>query len=292
MTRKLLAMTVLFTAALQFPSRGQAPEAFSPYVDGEGRINRPTEYRKGWAHLGTYFVQGERPDGNSMHSVYTERSTLDSYLSNGEWPDGATLVKEVRGVTGAVLSTGNASWAGLPQVWFVVVKDRQGRFPGNPLWGDGWGWALFEADRPDRQAANDYRQDCLACHEPARDTDLVYVQGYPVLGVQPGPASPAANATRVEQAPVDLSSGAPERGAVVFAGTCTLCHTLAAGVRKRGPSLGGIVTVGELPSGKPASAENILRQINEGGGGMLVPSQVGSPPNRSRTSSPTLKAPR
>lgn len=268
MTRKLLAAAALYATALQLPLQGQATPSFSPYVDSEGRISRPAEYRKDWVHLGTYFVQGETPDGDSMHSVYTERGTLDSYQSTGEWPDGATLVKEVRGVAGAELTTGNASWAALPQVWFVVVKDRQGRFPGNPLWGDGWGWALFEADRPDGQTAKDYRQDCLACHEPARDTDLVYVQGYPVLGVRRRPDSPLANATRVEQAPADLSSGAAERGAIVFAGTCTLCHTLAAGVRKRGPSLGGIAADRELPSGKPASAENILRQINEGGGGM------------------------
>ena len=26
-----------------------------------------------------------------------------------------------------------------------------------------------------------YKTDCLGCHEPARATDLVYVQGYPML---------------------------------------------------------------------------------------------------------------
>ena len=28
---------------------------------------------------------------------------------------------------------------------------------------------------------DDYKVDCLGCHEPARKTDLIYEQGYPVL---------------------------------------------------------------------------------------------------------------
>ena len=29
-----------------------------------------------------------------------------------------------------------------------MIKDAKGRFPGNDLWGDGWGWALFLAKEP------------------------------------------------------------------------------------------------------------------------------------------------
>jgi hypothetical protein len=49
------------------------------------------------------------------------------------------------------------------------------------LWADGWGWALFNADSPDKQVATDYRKDCWGCHVPAASTDRVYIQGYPVL---------------------------------------------------------------------------------------------------------------
>src|SRR3546814_10636917 len=62
-----------------------------------------------------------------------------------------------------------------------MVKDDTNRFSGNPLWGDGWGWSFFEAGAPDEPVTQDYQAECLACHEPARDTDLVYVRGYPVL---------------------------------------------------------------------------------------------------------------
>jgi len=27
-----------------------------------------------------------------------------------------------------------------------MIKDRKGRFTGNDLWSDEWGWALFDAN--------------------------------------------------------------------------------------------------------------------------------------------------
>jgi len=91
------------------------------------------------------------------------------------------LVKEVFATDHAQLTTGDAHWATNTKVWFVMIKDDKGRYPGNPLWGDGWGWALFKADAPDKQVATNYKKDCLGCHVPAQSTDWVYVQGYPVL---------------------------------------------------------------------------------------------------------------
>ena len=41
-----------------------------------------------------------------------------------------------------------------------MIKDAKGRFPGNDLWGDGWGWALFEAKDPKKNVATDYTTDC------------------------------------------------------------------------------------------------------------------------------------
>ena len=48
-------------------------------------------------------------------------------------------------------------------------------------WGDGWGWALFKSDSPDKPVATDYKRDCLGCHVPAKADDWIYVKGYPVL---------------------------------------------------------------------------------------------------------------
>ena len=65
--------------------------------------------------------------------------------------------------------------------WFVMIKDTQGHFPDNSLWGDGWGWALFEPREPMKNIATNYRTDCLGCHIPAKATDWVYIEAYPTL---------------------------------------------------------------------------------------------------------------
>ena len=63
-----------------------------------------------------------------------------------------------------------------------MVKDGNDSQAGrSPLWGDGWGWAFYEGTETRKTVTTDYRDDCLACHEPVRGQDLVYVQGYPVL---------------------------------------------------------------------------------------------------------------
>jgi hypothetical protein len=67
------------------------------------------------------------------------------------------------------------------KLWFVMVKDDKNRFPDNPKWGDGWGWALYYANDPSKDVSTDYKKDCLGCHVPAKLTDFVYVDGYPVL---------------------------------------------------------------------------------------------------------------
>ena len=65
--------------------------------------------------------------------------------------------------------------------WFVMVKDAKGRFAENPIWGDGWGWALFKPDNASVNVAKDYKTDCLGCHIPAKDKDWIYTEAYPTL---------------------------------------------------------------------------------------------------------------
>ncbi len=154
---------------------------FAPgIVSQNGAISVPrTDYRKDWSFLGTYSADGG--EGIGFHSVYTQPETVGYFRKNGSFPDGAVLVKELFDTEGGDLTTGAVRWASKPVGWFVMVKDTKGRFAGNPLWGDGWGWAYFKAGEPDITATKDYRAECLACHEPVRPTDLSYVQGYPSL---------------------------------------------------------------------------------------------------------------
>ena len=62
-----------------------------------------------------------------------------------------------------------------------MIKDTEGRFAGNPLWGEGWGWALFQTDDRTVNVATAYTTDCLGCHVPARANDWIYVEAYPTL---------------------------------------------------------------------------------------------------------------
>src|SRR5262245_5085627 len=149
-------------------------------VDKGGNIRRPAEIRDLYQLLGTYDVL-LNPTGEQMHVTYASPGTAEYYRKNGKFADGTVLVKEVFGTEHASMTTGDAHWASGTQVWFVMIKDEKNRYPDNRLWGDGWGWALFKNDAPDRQVATDYKKDCLTCHVPARSTDWVYVQGYPVL---------------------------------------------------------------------------------------------------------------
>jgi Cytochrome P460 len=154
------------------------PKGFQ-LVDKAGNIRKPGNVRDTYQALGAYTVLD--PMGNQMHMTYASPGTAAAYRKTGKFPDGTVLVKEVLGTEHAQMTTGDAHWASGTKVWFVLIKDDKGRYPGNPLWGDGWGWALFKADSPDKQVATDYRKDCLGCHIPAKSTDWIYVHGYPVL---------------------------------------------------------------------------------------------------------------
>lgn len=179
-------LTVALSSRTGLPLQADEPSAqtdgFSPYVAKDGGISLPLDYREKFMHLGTYAVAtkpGQPVD--EMHNVYASSEDVMAYRKNGKFPDGATLVKDVMTVSPEKLTTGETSSSKNVKIWFVMVKDAKGRFPGNDLWGDGWGWALFEAKDPKKNIATDYATDCRACHVPARKDDWVYIRGYPAL---------------------------------------------------------------------------------------------------------------
>lgn len=154
---------------------------FSPYVDNKGQISLPDDFRINMIHLGSFFV----PEGEAsgFHDVYSSVETAKYYRKNGKFPDGATLVKELRAHATSNYTTGkDVSYAtGEIKQWFVMIKDAENRFPSNPIWGEGWGWALFKTDDPAKNVSTSYKKDCLSCHVPAKDNDWIYVEGYPTL---------------------------------------------------------------------------------------------------------------
>jgi cytochrome c len=180
----LATMVAVSLSRLAFADDPPAPKAddFSPYVTKDGGISLPLEYREKFLHLGTWAVAtkpGKPVD--EMHNVYARPEDIQAYCRDGKFPDGAVLVKDVTKVGSDKLTTGQATWTTDIKIWFVMIKDAKRRFPKNDLWGDGWGWALYEAKDPKRNVATDYKTDCKVCHIPAKKDDWVYTRGYPVL---------------------------------------------------------------------------------------------------------------
>ncbi|SHE57284.1 Cytochrome P460 [Microbulbifer donghaiensis] len=158
---------------------------FSPLVDTDGQIQYPRNFRTEMVHLGSWFVPAGEASG--FHDVYTERASVEAFRKTGKFPDGATLVKELRHSKSGTYTTGeNVSHAtGEIKQVFVMIKDAQGRFADNPLWAEGWGWALFKPDNLSKNVAKSFKADCYACHLPAKNNDWVYIEGYPTLIAEP-----------------------------------------------------------------------------------------------------------
>jgi hypothetical protein len=160
-----------------------AAESFSPYVDEKGNISLPKDFR-GWQFLGTWGVATDEDNevgSKGFHNVYTQPETVSAFRKNGKFPDGAVLVKELLKAKTDSMTTGEISYAAETDGWFIMIKDTKGRFKGNKLWGDGWGWALFKAENPTKIVTEDYKDDCLSCHVPAKKDDWIYLRGYPIL---------------------------------------------------------------------------------------------------------------
>jgi hypothetical protein len=176
----LIGALVVLTGRQPFNSQAAGGSNGFDLVDKTGNIRKPADFRDLYQMLGVY-TPVDLNNNTEMHYTYASSGTAEHYRKAGKFADGTVLVKEVFATDHAQLTTGDAHWATGTKVWFVMIKDDKGRYPGNALWGDGWGWALFKSDAPDKQVATNYKKDCLGCHVPAQSTDWVYVQGYPVL---------------------------------------------------------------------------------------------------------------
>jgi Cytochrome P460 len=178
-------LALLWGASLAADSRALAAgvtKSTESVVDPNGQLRVPTDYRERFQYLGTWAVAAEKaPGSQQLHVVYASPGTRNAFRRSGQFPAGAILVKEVYSANAAAMTTGTVSREQDLKGWFVMVKDSEGGHPGNPLWGDGWGWSWFDADQPIKSTSTDYRKDCLGCHVPAKSTDWIYTQGYPSL---------------------------------------------------------------------------------------------------------------
>ncbi len=171
----------LAVSTLMLAPRAQEAE-FSPYVGAGGTLSVPEGYQSNLVFIGTWAIHNKEGSGVAgVHNVYTNAEAVAHYREHGEWLDGAIIVKELLDVNSGKKTTGQVSWATEISGWFVMVRDAQGRFPDNPLWGNGWGWSYFSPDDAVNTVSTGFRADCLGCHIPARQTDWIFMDGYPVL---------------------------------------------------------------------------------------------------------------
>jgi len=183
LTAAILALTVAAGAA----AADGIARGYAATVDETGAIRVPAlDYRSKWPLLGAWAVAGgDEVDGQTgssgVHLTYTQPGVIEHYRKTGRFPEGAVLLKELRTARTEAMTTGTVSHAAGVAGWFVMVRDTRGRFAASPLWGDGWGWAYFEAGDPAKTTTSDYKTECLGCHVPARTTDWVYIRGYPAL---------------------------------------------------------------------------------------------------------------
>lgn len=187
--RIIFVVTILLVCTPAW-SEDSYDSTYDDFVDGDGNISLPKNFKNDWAFLGTWSIAEEDVERSSvasghgaagLHNVYTQRGVAEYFRANQEFPDGAVIVKELLTAVTAAMTTGTVSRGNEVEGWFVMIKDTQGRFESNPLWGDGWGWALFNVDEPGAPVTTNYKTECVGCHIPARSDDWIYLSGYPVL---------------------------------------------------------------------------------------------------------------
>jgi Cytochrome P460 len=145
-----------------------------PIADDAGNLHVPDTYRTTYELLGSWAVVADQGQGSKqLHIVYASPGTIAAYRTDGRFPDGAVLVKEVFQTATKQMTTGTVSHAETLKGWFVMMKDGNGSHDGNKLWGDRWGWSWFDSANPSKTTSTDYKM--------ARVSDWIYVHGYPPL---------------------------------------------------------------------------------------------------------------
>ena len=183
MQMKLLHSLYTISICACLITQASATDMISGYdiaVDKNGVMSIPdVDYRNEWTMLGTWSIAGEE-SADGLHVVYTQPGVANEYRKTGKFPDGAVLIKDLYSTKTGEYTTGTVSYASELTGMFLMIKDTQKRFKGNPIWGSGWGWAYFDSNNPETTTTN-YNIDCKGCHIPARKNDWIFIEGYPVL---------------------------------------------------------------------------------------------------------------
>jgi len=156
--------------------------------DEKGELKRPTDYRT-WIFLGAPLTPNELNGGHAafpeFHNVYLDRDSYEHYKTDGEFRDGAVIVKELVSVGSKAAASGKGYFEGEYLGVEAMVKSKR-RFPNEP---GNWGFFRFtdeeaaargELGNPSKIAPLRDAASCAVCHTGG-EHDYVFSQYYPVL---------------------------------------------------------------------------------------------------------------
>ncbi|GLS83057.1 cytochrome P460 family protein [Paraferrimonas haliotis] len=176
---KLLAALLLLSMPCYAMDISDPKQSYAQLVDDKGNISFPTHFQTDLVHLGTTAVFADGKQLQNLNGIYTQKLSIEHFNKTGEWLDGTVFFKDIKFVEKQPMTTGLVYHQQGNDVFFVMIKDNKGRFAGNPHWGEGWGWAMFDAEPGDN--ISDNRQFCQACHEPRKDWQWLHLEQYPKL---------------------------------------------------------------------------------------------------------------
>jgi hypothetical protein len=147
-----------------------------PVYESDGRLKLPGNYRE-WIFLssGIDMSYGAAMSGHSMFdNVFVEPTAYREFVRTGTWPDGTSLVLEVRGASekGSINKHGKFQTGDLMGLE-VHVKDTK-RFQGD--------WAFFSFGQgPGAAKMIPTTEECYSCHQQHAAVNTTFVQFYPTL---------------------------------------------------------------------------------------------------------------
>ncbi len=180
-----LALLAVAPAGAQPANRPTSSDPENPevprYTD-DGALIRPTDYRE-WIFLTSGLGMTYGPsvpaatESPRFDNVFASRSTYQSFLKSGTWPDKTVLILEVRrGEANVSINNGGRTQGDLVAIE-AAVKDRE-RFDGS-----GWGYFSFDGEHGPTESAKvlPATASCYSCHDTHAAVDNTFVQFYPTL---------------------------------------------------------------------------------------------------------------
>jgi len=168
---------VLLGACLAYFSRGAGESQIAaPQFTHEGKLVRPTEYRK-WVYVSSGYGMSytQSSSGTQMFTnVFVTPGAYDYFVAKGNWPDKTMFVLEVYGSTSRGSINKHGSYQTELSGLDVEVKDES-RFP------DKWAYFNFSETAKAASADSPSKNDCWKCHEQNAAVEHSFVQFYPEL---------------------------------------------------------------------------------------------------------------